>query len=152
VARAAEPDGWFDTLGDDASATTTSDDAARRRIGELEQRVNELEAELRAQASAKSSELAAAHARNHALAARNHALSAENQELVQLGAVAPAPASAGGQMCLDGDPKERLRYWAKQIRNGQTSYRRLSSDWNAAVNVLLRNERQLDPSNPWREL
>ena len=29
---------------------------------------------------------------------------------------------------------------------------RLTADQNAALNVLLRRERQLDPRNPWREM
>src|SRR4051812_44638493 len=81
VARAAEPDRWIRAFAADPS--TTSDDAAQRRIAELEERVKELQAQQPATPGAgKSSELAAATARNAELASRNLALSLEIQELM----------------------------------------------------------------------
>lgn len=164
VARAAEPDRWVKALTDSAPAAAASQSAAQSRIAELEQRVKDLEAErLRVLHSApKPAELAAVIARNEELAARNRALSLENQELVQSRIFEPArPASAPQPPADDADAREQLRYWAKQIRDeqghrsagqsGEGTFRRLPADWNKAVNVLLRNERQLDPQNPWRD-
>ncbi|HTV25915.1 MAG TPA: hypothetical protein VMG12_44765 [Polyangiaceae bacterium] len=154
VARAAEPDRWVEALTQSAATAVATHDAAQRRIVELEQRVKDLEAERgRAQQGApKPAELAAAIARNEELAARNRALTVENQELAQSRLFVPsAAASTAPPPASDADAREQLRYWAKQIRDGETAFRRIPADWNAAVNVLLRNERQLDPNNPWRE-
>lgn len=154
MARAAEPVRWIPTLAPDSSATATPDAAARLRIAQLELRIAELEAERRAQQQVggqRSSELAAAIARNEQLVARNLALSIENQELARSRAFDPSAPAPDVQPPSDADPRAQLRYWAKQIRDGETSFRRLSPDWSAAVNVLLRRERQLDPQNPWRE-
>jgi len=152
LARAAEPERWMRAFGVDPTATATSEDAAQRRIAELAQRVKELEAQRPAAHTAgKSSELAAVTARNQELAARNLALSLENQELLQsrarrasssAGAAFPPPEGA--------DAKTMLRYWARQIQDGKTSFT-LSPAWNGALNVILRRERELDPHNPWRE-
>lgn len=148
LARAAEPDRWMRAFAADPSAT--SDDAAQRRIAELEERVRELQAQNPAAPSAgKSSELAAATARNAELAARNLALSFENQELLQ-SRTQKASSAASAAFPLPNDAKAQLRYWARQVQDGQTSFR-ASSAWNSALNVILRPERELDPHNPWRE-
>ncbi len=147
AARAAEPDRWASAIAADPSVTATPDDAGQRRIAELEQRVRELESERHApEAGGKSPELAAIRARNEELAARNLALFLENQGLVQSRALEPSAASKPPS---EADPRAQLRYWAKQIRDGETSFDRLSPEWSAAVNVLLRRERELDSQNPW---
>jgi hypothetical protein len=151
VARAAEPERWVGAL---TGTPAARDESAQRRIAELEQLVKELEAERSGvqQRSEKSSDLAAAMARNEQLAARNQALSLENQELAQSRAFErPAPAAAC-EPPSNADPAAQLRYWAKQLRDGETESGRLTPERNAAVNVLLRRERQLDPRNPWRDL
>jgi hypothetical protein len=151
VARAAEPDRWARAIAASASTTGAAEDAAQRRIAELEQRVRELEAERHAPPSdAKSAERAAVTARSDELAARNLVLATKSQEGGQrrsLGSFDSGACRPPG----DADPKAQLRYWAQQIRAGETSSRRLSPEWNAAVNVLVRGERQLDPRNPWRD-
>ena len=149
VARAAEPDRWVSAIVASASARG---DAAQRRIAELEQKVKELEAQSQAQlATAKSAELAAI-ARSEELAARNRALALENQELAQSRVFEPSgSASVALQPESEADPRVQLRYLARQIRDGEASFRRLSPRLNAAVNVILRGERELDPNNPWRE-
>jgi hypothetical protein len=135
----------------DADTDTTSEEGAQHRIARLEQRIKELEAERSGKRGAeKSSELSAAKARNEELASRNRELSLENQELVNRGFERPA-AAVNCAAPSDADPKAQLRYWAKQLRDDETSVGRLSSDWKNAVNLLLRHPRQLDPHNPWRE-
>jgi hypothetical protein len=151
VARAAEPERWVGVLAADVSnGPAASDASARRRVVELERRVKELEAERRAASQSGSQELAAALARTEALEAQNHALTLQNQELAQ-----GRPSGTQGSSCgaLDSaDPKEQLRYWAKRMRDGETGFRgRVSGEWNAALNVLLRRDRPLDPHNPWRD-
>jgi hypothetical protein len=42
VARAAEPERWVDAIAANASTAATPDDAAQRRIAELEQRIADL--------------------------------------------------------------------------------------------------------------
>ena|SRR6188508_1599294 len=143
VARAAEPAGWSHAIAADASAA-----AAQIRIAELEQRVRELEGHGGTGSAQASAELTAAMARNEELAARNHALSLENQELARARALAQPATSEPPSLA---EPKAQLRYWAQQIRDGETVFGRLSPEWKHAVNVLLRRERQLDPQNPWRE-
>jgi hypothetical protein len=135
-------------LAETPPAASASDDTAQRRIAELERRVKELEAERRAQVSQKCSELAAVGARNEELEARNLALSLENRELARGREREPSRADAPPN---DADPRAQLRYWAKQVRDGETGARRLSPEWNSAVSVLLRRERPLDPQNPWHE-
>jgi hypothetical protein len=50
------------------------------------------------------------------------------------------------------DAKEHLRYWAQRMRDEERGFRgRMSSEWNAALNVVLRRDRPLDPRNPWRD-
>jgi hypothetical protein len=145
LARAAEPDRWVGAIATNAS---TSVERGQRRVAELEQRVKELEAErASAQRGSESPAVAAAMARNEELEARNHAL----QELVQSRAFEqPARATAVCQPPNDADPRAQLRYWGKQLRDGETAYGRLSPEWHAALNVLVRRERELDPHNPWR--
>jgi hypothetical protein len=152
VARAAEPNRWVASLVDDANAEADSagDEGSQHRIAQLEQRIKELEAERSGRRAEKSSELSAAKARNDELAARNRELSLENQELVSHGFDHPV-AAASCAAPSDADPKAQLRYWAKQLRDDESSAGRLSSDWKNAVNLLLRRPRQLDPHNPWRD-
>ncbi len=148
VARAAEPSRWVGAIKADASTSVASNGSAQR-VAELERRVKELEAERRAaqQRGEKSSEVAA---RNEELAARNRALALENRELMQSRAFEQPRAAGSCEPPDDADPRAQLRYWAKQMRDGEGALR-LSPEQNAAVNVLLRRERDLDPNNPWRE-
>ncbi len=160
VARAAEPDRWVENAmaaGDDLLTADGSD--AQRRVAELEQRVKELEAERRVAPQAERAsgqaprELTAAIARNQELMARIRSLSIENQELVQsqlfehqagVSACEPPPG--------DADPKAQLRYWADQLRTGDNGFRsRLTVEQNAALNVLLRRDRELDAQIAWHE-
>jgi hypothetical protein len=152
VARAAEPNRWVSSFVADANtnADTTSEEGEQQRIAQLEQRIRELEAERSGKRAEKSSELSAAKARNEELASRNRELSLENQELVSRGFDHPVAAGSCAAPS-DADPKAQLRYWAKQLRDDESSAGRLSSDWKNAVNLLLRRPRQLDPHNPWRE-
>jgi hypothetical protein len=159
VARAAEPDRWVEKLtasGESAFSSdvfTTDDQAARRRITELERQVKQLEAERGAAAPAltASSDLDAAIARNRELVERNRALSAQNQALAQSHVFdPPVPACEAPR---DGaDAKAQLRYWADQLRNPSKGFRgKLTPAQNSALNVLLQEERTLDPHNPWRD-
>lgn len=152
VARAAEPDPWFGPIAPDAPPTPAQDGAAERRVAELERRVKELEAERgAAQRREQSRELAAAMARNEELVARNQSLHLENRELAQGRAFERSTPAAACQPPDDADPRAQLRYWGKQVRDGESTWGRLSPEWNAALNVLLRRERELDPHNPWRD-
>jgi hypothetical protein len=151
VARAAEPNRWVNSFAADANANAdmAGEDGAQRRITQLEQRIKELEAERSARRGDKAAELSAAKTRNDELASRNRELALENQELVSHGFDRPVTAAS----CAapnDADPKAQLRYWAKQLRDDESSAGRLSTDWKNAVNLLLRHPRQLDPHNPWR--
>jgi hypothetical protein len=165
VARAAEPPRWGGlglAPGGNAvvpSPLATEGGEAQRRIAQLEQRLKELEAERRATAhgSARaqaSGELQAALAQNRELTARNRTLAAENHALAQSHLFeTPASATACEPPPSDADPREQIRYWAERLRDGDTaSHGRLTTKQTAAVHVLLRPERELDPSNPWREL
>ena len=154
MARAAEPDRWVAAIEADAN-TAVAGDGAAQRVAELEQRVKELEAERvlgARQPSGKSPELAAAVARNEELLARNLALSVENRELSQNRVFEQsARAAAACEPPSDADPKAQLRYWGKLIRDSETAFGSLSPEWNTALSVLLRRERELDPRNPWLE-
>jgi TolA-binding protein len=149
VARAAEPDRWVASLRQDADTDTSGEQGAQHRIAQLEQRIRELEGERSGKRAEKSSELSAAQARNDELASRNRELSLENQELVSHGFDRPAAAACTAPS--DADPKAQLRYWAKQLRDDESTAGRLSSEWRNAVNLLLRHPRPLDPHNPWRD-
>jgi hypothetical protein len=150
AARAAEPELWV------PNAIVPGGGDAQRRIAQLEERLREVEAERRGAAQAgqaqTSAELAAATARNEELVARNRALATENQALVQGQAFERAPLASRCEPVPDGsDPKAQLRYWAERLRDGENGFRGgLSPEQNAALNVLLRRERALDPKNPWR--
>jgi hypothetical protein len=152
VARAAEPNRWVNSFAPDANAGLESDseEGAQQRIARLEQRIRELEAERSGKRAEKFSELSAAKARNEELASRNRELSLENQELMSRGfdqSVRAASCAAPS----DADPKAQLRYWAKLVRDDESTAGRLPNDWKNAVNLLLRRPRQLDPHNPWRD-
>lgn len=148
VARAAEPERWVGTIAADVSKA--ADDAAQRRIVELERRVKELEAERHAGAGSSAKALAAVQARTEALEAHNRALSIENQELAHRAAVEAQSSTCGAPEGTDA--KEQLRYWAQRLRDDERGFRgRMSSEWNAALNVVLRRDRPLDPRNPWRD-
>jgi hypothetical protein len=166
VARAAEPPRWAElalTPSDSTpvpGALAAESGDAQRRIAQLEQRLKELEAERSratrdASARGKAShELEVMIAHNRELAARNRALAAENQALAE-GHLFETPASttACEPTPNDADPRAQIRYWAERLRDGDTAFnRRLTTEQNAAVQVLLRRERELDPRNPWREL
>jgi hypothetical protein len=152
VARAAEPERWVGAIAVDASKSAANESAAQRRVAELERRVKELEAERRGASNSggeKAQQLAAAIARNEELVEHNRALALENQELAQSRAHARPEAC---ELPDDVDAKTQLRFWAQRMRDGESGFRgRLSSEWNAALNVVLRGERPLDPRNPWRE-
>jgi len=161
VARAAEPDRWVEKLtasGDSAFSSdvfSSDDHAARRRITELEQQVKQLEAERRATSAPgtvqSARELEGAIARNRELVERNRALSAQNQALAQSHLFEP-PARSCETPQQGADAKTQLRYWADQLRNPSKGFRgKLTPAQNAALNVLLQEERALDPHNPWRE-
>ena len=149
MARAAEPNRWVSALTSANEPVAGAD--AQRRIAELEQRIKELEAKQgAAHGAGKSPELSASKTRNAELTARNRELSLENQELVSRG----SPPLAAAVTCTppsDADPRAQLRYWARQLRDDDTAIGRLPADWNSAVNILLRRQRELDPRNPWRE-
>jgi hypothetical protein len=154
VASAAEPERWV------ASAIGAGAGDAQRRVAELEQRLKELEAERggadpsRSTALPAASELGSLTARNQELMARNRALSVENRTLTQSHLFEPpAAAPVACAPAPDGaDPKAQLRYWAERLRNGDSGFRGgLTPEQNAALNVLLRRERSLDPHNPWQE-
>jgi hypothetical protein len=156
VASAAEPERWVGAIKG-VSPSTLGASNPQRRIVELEQRVKELEAERRAAAQSAatprdtSRELAAAIARSDELAARNRALSLQNQELAQAQLFEPPAAATACEPPEGTDAKTQLRFWAEQLRDGDNGPRvRLSAEQNAALNVLLRRERALDPNNPWR--
>jgi len=158
VAQAAEPQGWVGRVTAGAGNTLPADDGeARLRIVQLEQRLQALEAERRAATpveparSAAHGELDAVIARNQELTARNRALAAENQALSQRQLFEP-PARGCESAPEDANPKAQLRYWAERLRDGDNGFRsRLTAEQSAALNVLLRRERPLDPSNPWRQ-
>jgi hypothetical protein len=152
VARAAEPERWVERT------LVPGGDPAQRRIAELEQQLAQLET-LRAAAPAgpaprqESSELETVLARNQELAARNRSLSLENQALLHKQLFeSPAASTAACQAPPDAeDPRVQLRYWAERLRQGDAGFRGgLTPEQNAALNVLLRRERPLDPRNPWR--
>jgi hypothetical protein len=144
VARAAEPDRWRDRLlsqlssaeqhrmADPAPASPEAErSAAPSRMGS---------------APAASSERDALLAQNEALARQNRVLLLENRNLVD------AQARAAGTCARpDGeDAKAQLMYWAERVRNdGQGLRGGLSSTQSAALGVLLRPTRPLDPDNPW---
>ena len=154
VARAAEPNRWVSSFiadaNTDADTDTTSEEGAQHRIAQLEQRIKELESERSGRRAERASELSAAKTRNEELASRNRELSLENQELVSRGFDHQVTAASCSPPS-DADPKAQLRYWAKQLRDDESTAGRLSNDWRNAVNLLLRRPRQLDPHNPWRE-
>jgi hypothetical protein len=163
VARAAEPERWDErTLAPADDSTPSSDESesdARHRIAQLERQLKDLEADPRAAtrggstARQASGELDAVLARNEELVARNRALAAENLALAQAHLFEPPVAdSACEPPPADADPKAQLRYWAERLRDSEGGFRaRLTPEQNAAVNVLVRRERALDPHNPWRE-
>jgi hypothetical protein len=161
VARAAEPERWIERAFATADDSTTSsgEGEARQRIAQLEQQLKNLEAEPRSAARGgstppqASAELDAILARNQELLARNRALAAENQALAQSHLFEPPVAEGACEPPPDdADPKVQLRYWAERLRDGEGGFRgRLTPEQNAAVNVLVRRERALDPHNPWRE-
>lgn len=153
VARAAEPQRWANAIATDvaphANAHAATALAAQRRIAELERRVKQLEAEHSAAVDSSARELATERARAKELAAsHNQALALENQQLAR----SEAAQRSSCELPDESDPKAQLRYWAQRMRDSDRGFRgRLSSDWNAALNVLLRHDRPLDPRNPWRE-
>jgi hypothetical protein len=160
VARAAEPARWgassIESRGDSVFARDGAQ--AQGRISELERRVKELEAERAAAALGMASperlrnELDAATVLNRELAERNRALSLQNHALAQ-GQLFDPPLPAACDAAPEGaDPRAQLRYWAGQLRDAEGGFRRrLTSEQSAALGVLLRPKRPLDPSNPWRE-
>ena len=146
LARAAEPSRWSSAFADEAAASGSLAGTAQRRIAELESRVKELESERAQRGADKPADLA----QNAELMARNRQLSLENQELVGRG----FEQSSRLRTCeppTGEDPKAQLRYWARQLRDDDASVGRLSTDWNNALNLLLRQPRPLDRRNPWRE-
>lgn len=159
VARAAEPQRWAERVREARDSTSAADGAeAEGRIAQLEQQLKQLETDKHPVASAGATQLNAAGeldallARNNELVARNRALAAENQALQGHLFEAPVSSRACEPPPADADPKAQLRYWAERLRDGDSgAFRdRLTTAQNAALNVLLRGERELDPHNPWR--
>jgi hypothetical protein len=158
VASAAEPERWVQ------SAIGAGPGDAQRHVAQLEQRLKELEAERRdgarvaatpGQVPSEPSVIAQNQvlAQNQELIARNRALAAENRALTQSHLFEPPVAApAACEPAPDGaDPKAQLRYWAERLREGENGFRGgLTPEQNAALNVLLRHERSLDPHNPWK--
>lgn len=155
VARAAEPPRWVEqVLTQKQSALSIETDDPARRVAQLEQRVRELEAERNAATApasrAPSRELEAMIVQNRELAARNRALAAANQALAEGRLFDSTASHTACQTPRGNDPRAQIRYWAERLRDGDTTSWRLSTEQNAAVQVLLRHERELDPHNPWR--
>lgn len=152
VARAAEPPPRLEPALAPSDSTRVPDRGeAQRRVAQLEQ----LEAERRGAtsddaASGKASrELEAVLAHNRELTARNRALEA----LAQSHLFVPPATAKACEPPPSADPRAQIRYWAQLLRDGDTgSHARLTTQQYAAVQVLLRPERELDPRNPWREL
>jgi hypothetical protein len=160
VARAAEPERWLpNALAPGGGTSVPVGEEPQRRIAQLEQRLKELGGEPHGAAPGRptpgraSGELDTLIARNQELVERNLALSAENQALAQSHLFEPPVAAT--PVCEPppdaADPRAQLRYWAERLRDGESSFRSgLTPDQSAALNVLLRRERTLDPRNPWR--
>ncbi|MEO8182096.1 MAG: hypothetical protein ABI895_24945 [Deltaproteobacteria bacterium] len=180
VARAAEPQRWVEPSAASEGTRVAAGGEAQRRIAQLEQRLKELEAERPAATPSSmtpssmtpssmtpssmtqssmtqsstaggntSDQLDAVVTRNNELLARNLALAAENEALAQ-GHLFETPVTATACEPPPGEaPKAQLRYWAERLRDGAS---RLTVEQNAALNVLLRHERELDPHNPWRDM
>jgi hypothetical protein len=150
VARAAEPVRWAEPL--------IVPGAEQHRVAQLGPQPKALEAArsetspapLAAPLAEELAERDALVARNQELVAHNQALALQNQALAQSQA-----AAARGEACAPPpagvDPKEQLRYWGERLRSGDYGFRGgLSPEQMAALNVLMRRERPLDPRNPWR--
>jgi hypothetical protein len=165
VARAAEPPRWAEhpfapADGALVPGTLITEGAdAQRRVAQLEQRLKELEAERHRASTDGSSrdkasrDLEAVISQNRELAARNRALAAENQALAQSHLFESPATTPACEPPGNADPRAQIRYWAELLRaSGSSSRGRLTSEQNAAVQVLLRRERELDPRNPWRDL
>jgi hypothetical protein len=124
--RMAEPEA--DEAGRAAEAKRTGADSSKGTIGVADER-------------------AALIAQNEELARQNRTLQLENRALVETRARA-----AGTCAAPDGeDAKAQLLYWAERVRNDGRGLRGgLSSTQAAALGVLLRPTRPLDPDNPWQ--
>jgi hypothetical protein len=163
VASAAEPARWLENTGAPADESTPSSDESESdgaaRLAQVAEQQTDRVAEPRSAAPAISTpqpapvELDAMLARNEELMARNRALAAENQALAHSHLFEPSVANGACEPPPDdADPKAQLRYWAERLRDSDGAFRaRLTPEQNAAVNVLVRRERELDPHNPWRE-
>jgi cell division protein FtsB len=159
VARAAEPLRWVGVGTAPGAGASVGEASAQSRIAQLEQRLKELEAERQAESASGrthgnvAEQLDASLARNDELQARNRALAAENQTLTQNHLFERPVRATACPPPDDADAKAQLRYWAERLRAGGSQFRdRLTVSQNAALNVLLRPERELDPQNPWREM
>jgi hypothetical protein len=87
------------------------------------------------------------------LLARLDLMIAQNQSLLQNAnaASAESPDLAKPPCGPDADAKQQLRYWAERLRaNPPRSHGGLSLEESRALNVLLREERDLDLMNPWQ--
>jgi len=168
VARAAEPQRWLERSAASEGTMVAVEGEAQRRIAQLEQRLKELEAERRGAPPSSvtpsrvtpssvtpsraalgnvSDQLDAVLTRNNELLVRNRALAAENEALAQSHLFETPVTAAVCEPPPGAAPKAQLRYWAERLREGAS---RLTVEQNAALNVLLRHERELDPRNPWR--
>jgi hypothetical protein len=145
VARAAEPERWRDRLMAQLASTEPHGMAARPEQAVVEAK--------RADASPSKgtigvdSERDGLLAQNEDLLRQNRALQLENRALVETRA-----RTAGTCAAPDGeDAKAQLLYWAERVRNDGRGLRGgLSSTQAAALGVLLRPTRPLDPDNPWQ--
>jgi len=146
VARAAEPERWRDRLLAQLAAPE------QHRMAEAQPEQAGVEPKRGDAGSSKGTVGAAGErdtllAQNEELARQNRALQLENRALVETRARA-----AGTCAAPDGeDAKAQLLYWAERVRNDGRGLRGgLSSTQAAALGVLLRPTRPLDPDNPWQ--
>jgi hypothetical protein len=148
AARSSEPEQWIGSVRPEVRSAAL-EASAQRRIDQLEQQVKELELQQRAALASdedQSLELAAAKARSEELADRILSLTLENQDLGQSRSFERAICVAPD----DADPRAQLRFWARQMRDGESGFRAgFPPEWDAALNLLIKRDRSLDPQNPW---
>lgn len=148
VARAAEPERWRDRF---LSRLAAPEQHGMADLPRGEAGVPDPAASTGADSPKRTldvaDERAAWIAQNEELARQNRALQRENRALAETRA-----RTAGTCAAPDGeDAKAQLLYWAERVRNDGRGLRGgLSSTQAAALGVLLRPTRSLDPDNPWQ--
>ena len=147
VARAAEPERWRDRLMAQLATAEQNRMADPQRGSANAAEPKRSEADSSKGTVGASGERETLVAQNEELARQNRALQLENRALVETRARA-----AGTCAAPDGeDAKAQLLYWAERVRNDGRGLRGgLSSTQAAALGVLLRPTRSLDPDNPWQ--